>query len=222
MTAGNGRDLRVDAARNHERIVLAAGRAFEEVGPAVSLEEVARRAGVSVATVYRRFRNRDLLVRAVFEHMFSTELEPAAAVETDDPWHDLAATLTSTVTALAGHQVMLGLAREAAAIEVDTVERYLRSLRRLLSRARDAGVVRAELLSRDLAAVIVMALATARHGQPDNPDLRRYLALLLDGLRPAATTLPPPAAGDFPFDQDTRCSDATSQENPWPPTEGSS
>lgn len=219
MTAGMGRDLRVDAARNHERIVLAAGRAFEEVGPAVSLEEVARRAGVGVATVYRRFGNRDLLVRAVFEHMFSTEIEPAAAVETDDPWHDLAAALTATVTALAGHQVMLGLAREAAAIEVDTVERYLRSLRRLLDRARNAGVVRAELLSRDLAAVVVMALATARHAQPDSLDLRRYLALLLDGLRPASTTLPPPAAQSLRFDQDTRYPDNPCQETP---AEGSS
>lgn len=214
MTAGNGRDLRIDAARNHERIVLAAGRAFEDVGPAVSLAEVARRAGVGVATVYRRFGNRDVLVRAVFEHMFSTELEPAAAVETDDPWHDLATALTATVTALAGHQVMLGLAREAAAIEVDTVERYLRSLRRLLSRARDAGVVRAELLSRDLAAVIVMALATARHGQPDSPDLRRYLALLLDGLRPASTTLPPPSAGNFRFDQDPEHRDTARHKTP--------
>ena len=59
------RGLRLDAARNQERIVAAAAAAFAQLGADVTLEEVARRAGVGVATVYRRFRNRDLLVRAV-------------------------------------------------------------------------------------------------------------------------------------------------------------
>lgn len=193
MTAESGRDLRVDAARNHERIVVAAAQAFEDVGSAVSLEEVARRASVGVATVYRRFGNRDRLVRAVFEHMFTTEIEPATATETDDPWHDLVTTLKATVDAAAAHRVLLTLAREAAAIDVDTLDRYLRSMDRLLRRARDAGLVRPELEARDLAAVVVMALATAHHGQPEGPDLRRYFALLVDGLRPAPTTLPPPS-----------------------------
>ncbi len=194
VRTGSGRDLRVDAARNHERIVVAASRAFEDAGPAVPLEEVARRAGVGVATVYRRFRNRDLLVRAVFEHMFTTEIEPATATETDDPWHDLVTTLGATVNALANHQVVLTLAREVGAIDVDTVDRYLRSMDRLLRRAREAGLVRPELQARDLAAVVVMALATAHRGQPDRADLRRYLALLVDGLRPASTALPAPSA----------------------------
>jgi AcrR family transcriptional regulator len=197
VTAGSGRDLRVDAARNHERIVVAASRAFEDVGPAVSLEEVARRAGVGVATVYRRFRNRDQLVRAVFEHLFTTEIEPATATETDDPWRDLVSTLKATVDTLANHQVVMTLAREVGAIDVDTVERFLRSMDRLLRRARDAGLVRPELRARDLAAVVVMALATAHQGDPDSADLRRYLALLVDGLRPASTTLPAPSAHDI-------------------------
>lgn len=189
--------LRVDAARNHERIVVAASQAFEEVGPAVSLAEVARRAGVGVATVYRRFRNRDQLVRAVFAQMFTTEIEPAAAAETDDPWRDLVTTLSTTVHALAQHRVVLSLAREAGAVDVNTIDRYLRSMDRILSRARDAGLVRPELQARDLAAVVVMVLATAHDGDPDSADLHRYLALLIDGLRPSASTLPAPSAYDI-------------------------
>jgi AcrR family transcriptional regulator len=197
VTAGSGRDLRIDAARNHERIVVAASRAFEDVGPAVSLAEVARQARVGVATVYRRFRNRDQLVRAVFEHMFTTEIEPATATETADPWRDLVTTLEATVNALADHHVVMTLAREVGAIDVDTVDRYLRSMDRLLRRARDAGLVRPELRARDLAAVVVMALATAHQGDSDSDDLRRYLALLVDGLRPASTTLPAPSTCDM-------------------------
>jgi AcrR family transcriptional regulator len=196
VTAGHGSGLRIDAARNHERILMAAGRAFEELGPSVSLEEVARRAGVGVATVYRRFRNRDQLVRAVFEHVFTTEIEPAAAVETDDPWRDLVRTLEATVDALAGRRVVLELAHEAAAIDVGTVDKYLRSMGRLLGRAAEAGLVRPELLARDLAAVVVMALATVHADDPAGADRRRYLALLVDGLRPAPGTLPPPSPAE--------------------------
>jgi AcrR family transcriptional regulator len=185
--------LRADAARNYEHIVVAADQAFEDAGPSVTLEEVARRAGVGVATVYRRFRNRDQLVRAVFEHILATEIEPTTTVETDDPWQDLVDSLHATVDALAGRQVILALARETHSVDVESIHRYVRSMSRLVRRAIDAGVVRPELEGRDLTAVVVMALATVRPEDPDGADRRRYLALLLDGLRPARTVLPPPS-----------------------------
>jgi AcrR family transcriptional regulator len=193
MEVTRGQGLRVDAARNYERIVVAAGQAFEEIGPAVTLEEVARRADVGVATVYRRFRNRDQLVRAVFDRILIVEIEPATAVETDDPWRDLADALEATVDVFAGRQVLLALARETEALDVETFHRYVRSVGRPLHRAMAAGVVRPELEARDLAAVVVMALATVHPVDPNGADRRRYLALLLDGLRPAPTTLPPPS-----------------------------
>ncbi|GAA1313735.1 TetR/AcrR family transcriptional regulator [Pseudonocardia xinjiangensis] len=193
MTATHGQGLRADAARNYERIVVAADRAFEEVGPAVTLEEVARRAGVGVATVYRRFRNREQLVRAVFRHVVATEIEPATAVETDDPWRDLVTSLEATVDVLAERRVVLALARETDAVDVESLQRFVHSMDRPLRRAADAGLVRPELLPRDLAAVTMMALATVHPGDPDGADRRRYLALLIDGLRPSPTTLPPPS-----------------------------
>jgi AcrR family transcriptional regulator len=68
------RGLRLDAARNQERIVAAAAQAYAELGADVTLDEVARRAGVGVATVYRRFRNRDQLIRAVVTHVLAAEI----------------------------------------------------------------------------------------------------------------------------------------------------
>ncbi|MDT7612659.1 MAG: hypothetical protein QOF00_106 [Pseudonocardiales bacterium] len=191
MTAG--RALRMDAVRNHERIVVAAGVAFEELGASVALEEVARRAGVGVATLYRRFRNREQLVRAVVEHVFTTEIEPAAAVVTDEPWRDLVGTLEAVLESFTTHRVVLKLAHEAGAVDVDLVEGWFSSMDRVLHRALAAGLVRPELVARDLAAVVVMALATVHDRDPVGADRRRYLALLLDGLRPAPTTLPPPS-----------------------------
>jgi AcrR family transcriptional regulator len=193
MSAPRENGLRVDAARNYERIVVAAGQAFEEVGPGVTLEEVAGRAGVGVATIYRRFRNRDQLVRAVFEHIITAELVPAITAETDDPWQDLVGSLAATVDVLSGHQVTLALARETDAVDVEILHPYMRSIDRLLHRAAAANLVRSELEARDLAAVVVMALATVHPGDPDGADRRRYLALLVDGLRPAPTTLPAPS-----------------------------
>lgn len=183
--------LRADAARNHRRIVEAAAEAFESDGPDVPLEEIARRAGLGVATLYRRFRTREALVRAVVEELFTAEVEPTADIDTGDPWADLTGALSRALDVIAGRTVILKLGRDAAAYDADTVHRYGRALGRLLDRARDAGVVRPELTVHDLSAVLVMAMAVARHGG-DPADRRRYLALLTDGLRPAPAPLPPP------------------------------
>jgi AcrR family transcriptional regulator len=198
-TGAGERGLRLDAARNQERIVAAAAAAFAELGGDVTFDEVARRAGVGVATVYRRFRNRDQLVRAVVAHVLAAEIEPVAAVETDDPWRDLAATLEASVAAVAAHRDVVALAHAAGGIDVDVVDRYLHRLDRLLSRARAAGLVRPELEPRDVAVAVVMVLATIRRDVGGNGavktdaasgDWRRYLALLLDGMRPAPVPLP--------------------------------
>ncbi|GAB3418413.1 TetR/AcrR family transcriptional regulator [Flindersiella endophytica] len=190
--------MRADATRNAERIVGAAVLAFEEIGPEVTLEEIAQRANVGVATVYRRFRARDQLVRAVFEHVLAAELEPTTAVHTDDPWRDLTGALEAITEVLARRQVVISLAREFETFATESAQRFLRSLEPVLQRAVDAGVVRPELLPRDLIAVITMNLSTAHPGDPAGADRRRYLALLIDGLRTSPTTLPPPSSAEVP------------------------
>jgi AcrR family transcriptional regulator len=196
--ATHGQGLRADAARNYERIVVAAGQAFEDVGPDATLEEIARRADVGVATLYRRFQNRDQLVRAVFGHLLTTEIEPSTTVHTEDPWEDLVSALEATIDVLARRRVILALARETRAFDVEGIRRYVRSMERLLGRAIEDKLVRPELEVRDLAAMIVMALATVHANDPGGLDRRRYLALLLDGVRPSPTTLPPPLTHRIP------------------------
>jgi len=188
---GDGRALRVDAARNHVRIVAAAATAIEESGTAVPLEEIARRAGVGIATLYRRFGTRDQLLQAVFEHIFETRIVPTVVDGGPDPWHDLVTTITGAVEAVRRHHVLLRLVKEAGAVETDALAGYARAVERLLTRARDAGVVRPELTTRDLAAVVVMALAVVRVTGRDSAEIRRYLAFLCDGMRPGPPPLPP-------------------------------
>ena len=86
------RAMRADARRNHERLLTEARAAFAEHGTDASLEDVARRAGVGIGTLYRHFPNRDALVSAVFEdavdelltrsRQLLTDPEPCAALVT--------------------------------------------------------------------------------------------------------------------------------------------
>lgn len=183
---------RADALRNADKIVRAAIAELRERGPEVSLEEIARQAGIGSATVYRRFGDRDGVIRAAFQTYFAEEVEPLALAARDaaDAASALAEALTAAVDTLAAHAGLLKAARQSGAFTVDIVERFMGPLGTVLTRAQEAGEVRADLRVRDLAAIIVMALATAHTGEPAP---RRYLALLLSSLRPSDDLLPEPS-----------------------------
>lgn len=183
---------RADAQRNAARVVRAALAAFEEVGAGVPLEEIAARAGVGIATLYRLFGGRDGLVRAAVATFFEEEVEPVvlAARERDEAWDALTTALSSIVEVLAGHRVLLKVARETGAVSVEIVERFLGTLAEILAAAQRAGQVRADLVVRDLGAIVVMALATT-HSDSGSGNQRRYMTLLLAGLRPSDEPLPP-------------------------------
>ena len=190
MTTAPAPGLRADAARNHLRIMTAAATAFEEGGPGVSLDDIARRAGVGIATLYRRFGTREDLVKAVAEHVFAAEIATAIVEDGPDPWADIVATITRTIDAFAAHPVLVSLAREHAVMGMDTMAAYRAAVDRVLERAKDAGVVRADLHATDLKAVVVMGLAIAQKSDCGRGSHSRHLTLLVDGLRPTGVPLP--------------------------------
>ncbi|MCF6476080.1 TetR/AcrR family transcriptional regulator [Nonomuraea sp. MG754425] len=198
---------RADALRNADKIVRAAIAILRERGPEVSLEEVARQAGIGSATVYRRFGDRDGVIRAAFQTYFAEEVEPLvlAARDAADPGEALAEALAAAVATLAAHHGLLKAARQSGAFTVDIVARFMGPLGAVLARAQRAGQVRADLLVRDLAAIVVMALATAHPGDAAQHDARRYLALLLSGLRPSDDDLPAPSAHRLLDPEPPRC-----------------
>ncbi|WP_043629114.1 TetR/AcrR family transcriptional regulator [Nonomuraea candida] len=191
---------RADALRNAGRIVRAAIAILRERGPDASLEEIARRAGIGSATLYRRFGDRDGVIKAAFETYFAEEVEPlvVAARDAADPGQALRRALTAAVDTLAAHHGLLKAARQAGAFTVDIAARFMGPLGAVLARAQQSGQVRGDLAVRDLAAIIVMALATAHPADPAHQDPRRYLALLLAGLRPSDDALPAPSPTPFP------------------------
>ncbi|PZG02904.1 TetR/AcrR family transcriptional regulator [Nonomuraea aridisoli] len=186
---------RVDARHNSARVARAAIAVLSEKGPAASLDDIARRAGIGIATVYRRFGDRDGVIRAALSAYVAETVEPRlrGARDGGDAGRALTEALAATVALLAARHGLLAAAKECGAFDVDVAERFMEPLRPLLTRAQRQGRVRADLVVRDLAAIVVMTLATVPPGGSAAADTRRSLALLLAGLRPSAEPLP--AAG---------------------------
>ncbi|SDI80401.1 DNA-binding transcriptional regulator, AcrR family [Rhodococcus triatomae] len=195
------RPLRADAARNRLLIIDAARELFAERGIEVTLDDVARRAGVGVGTVYRRFANKEELIDGVFQRHFEKIAEQADhALTLDDPWEALVGFFDFACGSMSANQglvdVMNGLddGCEQVACHRSRIEPAVEELFR---RAQVAGVLRADAVPSDFFSLLFMVGAISEFVQPVVPgSWRRYLALLLDGLRADAggrLPLPEPA-----------------------------
>jgi len=192
------RPLRQDAARNRERLVTAARGVFRRKGADASLEEIAREAGVAIGTLYNRFPSRGELVDAALGPVAERAVELAErAARADDPWDGFASFMEHECELLASERGYLDVHRSRlpGTPVIDAAQRRLAALKgAIVSRAKAAGVLRADVEPADLVLLIWGVAATANATRAVAPDAwRRHLALLLDGLRPeAAHPLPVP------------------------------
>src|SRR5215472_9117113 len=83
------RPKRADARRNYEKVLTAAREAFAEGGESTALEEIARRAGVGIGTLYRHFPNRQALLEALYVNEVEEVCRSAAELDGSDPWDAL-------------------------------------------------------------------------------------------------------------------------------------
>ena len=190
--------LRADAARNREAIVEAARAVFAEHGLEAPLDEIAKRAGTGNATLYRRFPTRSDLVAAVFAERMAAHVEAVeTALADDDPWNGFA----SYVRAVAGMQaedrgiadlVTMDL---SSAPEIEELRaRAYDGVVRLVARAHQGGVLRADFTDQDVVLLLMAnaGLVERAHDIPAEASTR-LVALLLDGLRAQAATAGPAA-----------------------------
>jgi AcrR family transcriptional regulator len=194
--ADPARPLRRDAERNRQRILRAASQVFTEFGLEVSLDEVARHAGVGVGTVYRRFRTKEDLVAALFEDRVDAIATLAErAIHEPDPWTGLVHFMEQAAEMLAedlGLRQMLMFATYGQDHVAYARRRNQPLVEELLGRAQAAGQVRADLRPTDIPFIIFVlteATVLARRARPD--IWRRYLALITDGMRPVRESLTP-------------------------------
>ncbi|MEV8327665.1 TetR family transcriptional regulator [Kitasatospora sp. NPDC056731] len=196
MALDSPRLLRADAARNAEKIIRAAREVFTEQGPDALLDDVARRAGVGAATLFRRFPDKAALLRAVLDERFGENVRPViqTAAHDPDPASGLARVLEAALESVAGDYNVLAAARSAGVLTPATGQEFFTALDALLARGQHAGVIRADLVPDDLHRIVVMLVSVLWTMEPHEDGWRRYLALVLDGLTPAgARPLPCPA-----------------------------
>jgi AcrR family transcriptional regulator len=192
-----GRKLRSDARRNRERILASARTLLARDGVEASVEEITREAGVGMGTLYRHFATKEELVDAVLEDAFAELVELARqASSEEDPWVGLTSFLEQ---ALALHCSNRGLKDVLASREHGRQREAMRArirplLRRLIERAQEQGTLRSDFTAEDLPLVFWTGHRVIETTATVAPDYwRRYLGLLLDGLRAeAATPLPRP------------------------------
>jgi AcrR family transcriptional regulator len=190
------RPLRADARRNRERVLTAAQVVFAEHGHDAQMDDVAKRAGVGVGTVYRHFPTKEALIEALAVDRFEKILAVGkAALERDDPWEALTeavwqgAALTASdrsFTEIVGEmQGPMPLAEELQREMNDTYGELMR-------RAQASGDLRPDLVLDDIPMFMCGIGLGARktHSCPD--AWRRHVAIVIDGLRASSASSPLP------------------------------
>jgi AcrR family transcriptional regulator len=195
------RPLRRDAERNRQRILAAAAQVFSERGLDATLDEVARAAGVGIGTVYRRFPDKEALIADLFRERVDnlvTVAEDACAAP--DPWQAVVSYLEYAAAAMAGDTGLRQLMMFAA-YDRDQVcyarDRMRPVISKLVERAQASGDLRGDFEATDVKMIAFMLASLAEYAAAVAPDVwRRYLAMLIDGLRPSrgeVSRLPVPA-----------------------------
>ncbi|MEW1721086.1 MULTISPECIES: helix-turn-helix domain-containing protein [unclassified Streptomyces] len=195
MPPDTSRRLRADAARNSERILRAARAVYAENGPDAMLEDIARRADVGIATLYRRFPNKETLVRAAIEQSVAEQLTPAIeqALADDDPKRGLTTLLEATLSMAARERNTLAAADHSGALTAEVVAPFLDSLMLLTLRGQQAGVIRGDLVPDDMQRVMGMLISVLWNMDPQSEGWQRYITLVLDALSPVGASPLPPA-----------------------------
>jgi AcrR family transcriptional regulator len=187
------RPLRRDAQANRDRIVTAARSAFAEHGIDAPVEEIARRAGVGMGTVYRRFPTKEELVDAVFEDTVR-ELAAVAreALEAGDAWEGFSGFLERAFVLHVENRGLkdVALNRGSQRSKSDAARAELRPLIALLvARAQEEGALRADFRPEDVPVLFWSISPLIAATSSVAPDFwRRQFGFVLDGLHTRAAT----------------------------------
>ncbi len=179
---------RADARRNYERLLVAAGQAFAEHGADdVSLEEIARRAGVGIGTLYRHFPSRQALLEAVYaDQVEGLEVLAGKLLTAESPGDAVAEWLHALVTFGRTKRSLSAALVEMIGRDSELLSACGATLRRcstaVVQRAQDAGVVRADVQGTDLLRLTHGLILASDAGAGEAGQTERMLRLVIDGL----------------------------------------
>jgi AcrR family transcriptional regulator len=186
----SARPMRADAARNHEKILLAAEEIFAQEGVTVPIDLVAERAGVGIGTLYRHFPTKESLYEAIVMTRL-TDLLATADEYADDP--DAGAALSAFLRRFAqeaADKQDLFEALSLAGIDFksrfsDQVELLIERVDLLRRRAVDAGAIRGDVQTSDILNLVMGSCHAAGHSEVDGDCLQRLVGIVIAGLQPA-------------------------------------
>jgi AcrR family transcriptional regulator len=178
------RPKRADARRNYDKVLAAARDAFAEGGESTALEEIARRAGVGIGTLYRHFPTRQALVEALYLDEVEEVCRSAAELDGGDPWQSLNRWFERFIAYIATKQALahelLNYLDYDAPLFRDCRAQLFAAGEPLLERAQDAGVVRPDV---NIAQVIQMVIGIAKTPAGEPREIEHLVRIALDGLR---------------------------------------
>jgi AcrR family transcriptional regulator len=181
------RKPRADARRNRDVLLEAGKAAFAEVGAEASLEEIARRAGVGIGTLYRHFPTRDAVVEAVYRREVQQLADAAPRlIESLPPAEALRAWMRLFIDYIAAKRVIApalkSLVGGRSALYADSAARINEAMAMLVERARASGDIRPDADSADLLRALI-GFAYVNAAPEWEVSARRLIDLLIDGLR---------------------------------------
>jgi AcrR family transcriptional regulator len=190
MAAGS-KPLRADAARNRAKLLEAAAEVFGARGLDAPLEHVARRAGVSIGTLYAHFPTRESFVAAILPEQLAVLDQIAAASLADaDPWSGFVRFVEGLFAMRALDRGLNDVLAQRVPLGAEIAEACRRGLEhagRIIDRAQESGQLRGDFRPTDLAVLSqAMSHVIRESAGTDPPEWRRCLAFFLDGLRAEA------------------------------------
>ncbi|OBI48303.1 TetR family transcriptional regulator [Mycobacterium kyorinense] len=196
--AKGARPLRADAKLNRDRILAAAAELFAERGLSVPLEEIAGRAGVGVATLYRRFPTRADLAAAAFERNMSRYTEAVdRALDNPHAWEGFRALvfeLCELQASDAGLRDLLTTAFPASSVVEQRTNETVEKVRLLIGRAQAEGILRPDVAAADIVVMLMANAGVLRTTGSAAPETwRRFAALMVDAFRSRPEAPLPPA-----------------------------
>jgi len=181
---------------NRDRVVLEARKLFEKRGVSVEMDEIARRAGVGVGTIYRHFPTKESLIQAVAESTIDRLLAAARArADAEDPgaaFYDFLGVLAeefATKQSLS-HAIAPATQAPARAAVAALREAFGHAVAELLERAKRAGAVRDDVTPTDVMLLMKSTLAPREPDEDVGAARKRMFAIVCAGLRPAPRPAP--------------------------------
>ena len=181
--------MRADARRNRERLLAAATEAFAEHGAEAPLEDIAKRAGVGIGTLYRHFPTRQALLEAVYrDQVDGMRAKADELLASDSPsgalaeWLHALSAFSSTKRSLTA-ALLETLGKDSELLSACSAVIY-GAADELLIRAKEAGAVRPDADARDLMRLVHAVNIAAQHTPTDPGQRDRLIGIILDGLKP--------------------------------------